>query len=118
MSLIETVRYDALFTFLFSPRRGTPAERMPDPMPKEQKSANFQRLLQRQNEISGKSIRGTWGHLPLSGGRQGTDGRLTARTDGGRLVHLAGDPGCIGTWQNARITEASTWALFGDVVEG
>ena len=52
MSLIETVRYDALFTFLFSPRRGTPAERMPDPMPKEQKSANFQRLLQRQNEIS------------------------------------------------------------------
>ena len=37
MSLIETVRYDALFTFLFSPRRGTPAERMPDPMPKEQK---------------------------------------------------------------------------------
>ena len=119
MSLIETVRYDALFTFLFSPRRGTPAERMPDPMPKEQKSANFQRLLQRQNEISWeKHQRYVGGIYRCLVDGQGTDGRLTARTDGGRLVHLAGDPGCIGTWQNARITEASTWALFGDVVEG
>lgn len=119
MSLIETVRYDALFTFLFSPRRGTPAERMPDPMPKEQKSANFQRLLQRQNEISWeKHQRYVGGVYRCLVDGQGTDGRLTARTDGGRLVHLAGDPGCIGTWQNARITEASTWALFGDVVEG
>ena len=112
-------RYDALFTFLFSPRRGTPAERMPDPMPKEQKSANFQRLLQRQNEISWeKHQRYVGGIYRCLVDGQGTDGRLTARTDGGRLVHLAGDPGCIGTWQNARITEASTWALFGDVVEG
>ena len=119
MSLIETVRYDALCTFLFSPRRGTPAERMPDPMPKEQKSANFQRLLQRQNEISWeKHQRYVGGIYRCLVDGQGTDGRLTARTDGGRLVHLAGDPGCIGTWQNARITEASTWALFGDVVEG
>ena len=119
MSLIETVRYDALFTFLFSPRRGTPAERMPDPMPQEQKSANFQRLLQRQNEISWeKHQRYVGGIYRCLVDGQGTDGRLTARTDGGRLVHLAGDPGCIGTWQNARITEASTWALFGDVVEG
>ena len=100
MSLIETVRYDALFTFLFSPRRGTPAERMPDPMPKEQKSANFQRLLQRQNEISWeKHQRYVGGVYRCLVDGQGTDGRLTARTDGGRLVHLAGDPGRIGTWQ-------------------
>ncbi len=120
MSLIETVRYDALFTFLFSPRRGTPAERMPDPMPKEQKSANFQRLLQRQNEISWeKHQRYVGGHLPLSGGRPG-DRRTPHRPDGrgGAAGPSGGDPGCIGTWQNARITEASTWALFGDVVEG
>ena len=97
MSLIETVRYDALFTFLFSPRRGTPAERMPDPMPKEQKSANFQRLLQRQNEISWeKHQRYVGGIYRCLVDGQGTDGRLTARTDGGRLVHLAGDPGVSG----------------------
>ena len=118
MSLIEQVRYDALFTFLFSPRRGTPAEKLPDPMPKEQKSANFQRLLQRQNEISGEKHRqyiGKTCRCLVDG--QGSDGLLTARTAGGRLVHLAADPGCVGTWQQVRITEASTWALFGELAE-
>ena len=118
MSLIEQVRYDALFTFIFSPRRGTPAEKLPDPMPKEQKSANFQRLLQRQNEISGEKHRqyiGKTCRCLVDG--QGSDGLLTARTAGGRLVHLAADPGCVGTWQQVRITEASTWALFGELAE-
>ena len=117
MSLIEQVRYDALFTFQFSPRRGTPAERYDDPMPREQKSANFQRLLARQNEISGEK------HLAYVGRTLrclvdgvGTDGRLTARTGGNRLIHLEGDPALIGTWQEARITDSSTWALFGTVV--
>ena len=118
MSLIEQVRYDALFTFIFSPRRGTPAEKLPDPMPKEQKSANFQRLLQRQNEISGEKHRqyiGKTCRCLVDG--QGSDGLLTARTAGGRLVHLAADPGCVGTWRQVRITEASTWALFGELAE-
>ena len=116
MSLLETVRYDALFTFIFSPRRGTPAEKLPDPMPKEQKSANFQRLLARQNEISGEKHQAYVGktYRCLVDG-QGSDGRLTARTAGGRLVHLDADPACIGTWQQVRITDSSTWALFGEL---
>ena len=116
MSLLETVRYDALFTFIFSPRRGTPAEKLPDPMPKEQKSANFQRLLARQNEISGEKHQAYVGktYRCLVDG-QGSDGKLTARTAGGRLVHLDADPACIGTWQQVRITDSSTWALFGEL---
>ncbi len=117
MRLIETVQYDALFTFIFSPRHGTPAEKLPDPMPKEQKSANFQRLLQRQNEISrarhqryiGKTYR-----CLVDG--QGGDGRLTARTAGGRLVHLEADTELVGTWQQVKMTGASNWALFGTLV--
>ena len=116
MRLLEAVRYDALFTFIFSPRRGTPAEKLPDPMPKEQKSANFQRLLARQNEISGEKHQAYVGktYRCLVDG-QGSDGRLTARTAGGRLVHLDADPACIGTWQQVRITDSSTWALFGEL---
>jgi tRNA-2-methylthio-N6-dimethylallyladenosine synthase len=117
MSLIEEVRYDALFTFQFSPRRGTPAEKLPDPMPKEQKSANFQRLLARQNEISGEKHRAYVGRtISCLVDGEGTDGRLTARTPGGRLIHLEGDKTTIGTWQQAYITDSSTWALFGRVV--
>ena len=116
LSLIEAVRYDALFTFIFSPRRGTPAAKLPDPMPKEQKSANFQRLLRRQNEISGEKHQAYIGktYRCLVDG-EGEDGLLTARTDGGRLIHLKADPSCIGTWQQAKITGASTWALFGEL---
>ena len=107
---------DALFTFIFSPRRGTPAAKLPDPMPKEQKSANFQRLLRRQNEISGEKHQAYIGktYRCLVDG-EGEDGLLTARTDGGRLIHLKADPSCIGTWQQAKITGASTWALFGEL---
>ena len=116
LSLIEEVRFDALFTFIFSPRRGTPAEKLPDPMPKEQKNANFQRLLARQNQISGEKHRAYVGKtLPCLVDGQGEDGRLTARTAGGRLIHLAGSPACIGTWQEVRVTGASTWALFGEL---
>ena len=116
LSLIEEVRYDALFTFIFSPRQGTPAAKLPDPMPKEQKSANFQRLLRRQNEISGEKHQAYIGktYRCLVDG-EGEDGLLTARTDGGRLIHLKADPSCIGTWQQAKITGASTWALFGEL---
>lgn len=117
LSLIETVQFDALFTFIFSPRQGTKAATLPDPMPKEQKSANFQTLLQRQNAISAQRHQAYVGKefLCLVDG-QGEDGKLTARTRGGRLIHLEGDPVLIGTWQKAYIHDASTWALFGSIV--
>ena len=116
LSLTEAVRFDALFTFIFSPRRGTPAEKLDDPMPKEQKNANFQRLLQRQNQISGEKHQAYVGKtLRCLVDGQGEDGRLTARTAGGRLVHLAAGPAVIGTWQEVRVTRASTWALFGEL---
>ena len=46
------MRYDALFTFIFSPRGGTPAASMPDPTPKEEKNRRFDRLVALQNRIS------------------------------------------------------------------
>lgn len=118
LSLIQAVQFDALFTFIFSPRKGTKAAALPDPMPKEQKSANFQTLLQHQNAISAqlhqRYVGKEWTCL-VDG--QGKDGRLTARTRGGRLIHLQGDPALIGSWQRAYIHDASTWALFGTIAE-
>ena len=86
-------------------------------MPKEQKSANFQKLLQRQNEISGEKHQEYVGktYRCLVDG-VGADGKLSARTAGGRLIHLEGSQDLIGTWQEARITGSSTWALFGEIV--
>ena len=114
LSLVEQVRFDALFTFLFSPRRGTPAAGMPDPMPKEEKAANFQRLVELQDRISeerhaayvGKTLR------CLVDGRDGKG--LTARTPGNRLVHLEGADSLIGQFADVTVTGANKWSLTGE----
>lgn len=117
ISLVEQVRYDALFTFIFSPRPGTPAACMPDPADRAEKNRRFDRLCAVQNEISearhrayiGKTVRVLI---------DGTDGELlTARTEGGRLVRLVGSPSLIGQFRQVRIDGASTWSLTGRLCE-
>ena len=120
VSLVEEVGYDALFTFIYSPREGTPAARLPDPLSREEKAANFQRLVDLQNQISaekhaayvGKTLR------CLIDGDSG-DARypLAARTPGNRLVRLDGPAELIGQFRQVRITDANTWSLFGELAE-
>ena len=113
ISLIEQVRYDSLFTFIFSPRGGTPAASMEDPTPKSEKNRRFDRLCAVQNAISEEIHRNYVGKTMLCL----VDGRdkdmLTARTEGGRLVRFAGCESLIGTYQNITITGATTWSLTG-----
>ena len=113
--LIERVRFDALFTFIYSPRPGTPAAELPDPTPKEEKNRRFDRLLQVQNTISEEKHRAYIGKTlrVLVDGKDGD--KLTARTDGGRLVRLAGDDSLIGQFIRVTITDATTWSLLGAV---
>ena len=118
LSLIEEVRFDALFTFIYSPRKGTPAAELPDPMSKEEKSANFDRLVEAQNRISlekHQAYIGTVQRCLIDGLAEDPRHSLTARTAGGRLVHLDGDGALIGQYADIRITDCSTWALFGEL---
>ena len=115
ISLIEQVHYDSLFTFIFSPRPGTPAAKMEDPTPKEEKSRRFDRLCAVQNAIS-VQIHDAYVGRTLRCLVDGQDkDLLTARTEGGRLVRFAGDPGLIGTYQNITVTGATTWSLTGQM---
>ena len=113
LTLIEQVRYDALFTFIFSPRHGTPAASMDDPTPKEEKNRRFDRLCALQNQISEEIHAGYVGKT-MRCLVDGSDGNLrTARTEGGRLVRFEGDENLIGTYQNITITGSTTWSLAG-----
>ena len=117
ISLIQQVRYDSLFTFIFSPRNGTPAAKMDDPTPKEEKNRRFDRLCQVQNSIS-EEIHNSYIGKTLRCLIDGTDKEyLTARTEGGRLVRLLGDTSLIGTFADITITGATTWSLAGTLTE-
>ena len=117
LSLIQEVRFDALFTFIYSPRKGTPAAQLPDPMSKEEKSANFDRLVEEQNRISlekHQAYIGTVQRCLVDGLGDDPRNNLNARTPGGRLVHLSGDPALVGQFVDVEIVDCSTWALFGE----
>ena len=119
LRVLEEVRFDALFTFIFSPRQGTPAAEMDDPMPREEKLANFNRLTALQDAISeekhaayvGKTVR-----CLLDGLSDDARYDLTARTPGNRLVRVAGDPAALGQFRDVKITGANKWSLFGELV--
>ena len=117
ISLIEQVRYDSLFTFIFSPRKGTPAASMDDPTPKEEKNRRFDRLCAVQNTISEQIHNGYIGKT-FQCLVDGTDKEhLTARTEGGRLVRFMGDAALIGSFVMLTVTGATTWSLTGELAE-
>ena len=119
LRVLEEVRFDALFTFIFSPRPGTPAAEMDDPMPREEKLANFNRLTALQDAISeekhaayiGKTVR-----CLLDGLSDDERYDLTARTPGNRLVRVVGDRSALGQFRDVKITGANKWSLFGELV--
>ncbi len=121
LKLIEAVRFDALFTFIYSPREGTPAATWPDVLSPEEKQANFQRLVDAQNQISHEIHQGYIGktfRCLIDGVGKDPRNNLTARTNSGRLVHLSGPEGLVGQFRDLTITDATTWALFGREKEG
>ena len=121
LKVLEEVRYDALFTFIYSPRVGTPAAKMDDPMPREEKLANFNRLVALQDQISeekhaayiGKTVR-----CLIDG--QGDDAQypFTARTPGNRLVRVKGGTADdVGEFREIHIIGANKWSLYGEMTE-
>ena len=120
LSLVREVGYDAMFTFIFSPREGTPAAKMPDPVTREEKQVWFDELVELSNSISGEKHAAYAGKTlrVLVDGETGRDGyNLSARTNGGRLVHLKGGAELVGRFIDVKITGWNTWALYGEIQE-
>ena len=113
------MRFDALFTFIYSPREGTPAAKMPDPIPKEEKAANFQRLVDLQDQISeekhaayvGKTVR------CLVDGRSDDPRASPPAPPATGWCTSPGTRPSSAPYLNLKITGASTWALFGELAE-
>ena len=118
LSLCEEVRFDAMFTFIYSPRVGTPAAKMDDPYTREDKQRHFDRLTELANRISGEkhaAYEGRTMRVLIDGETGREEYNLSSRTNGGRLVHLHGDPALIGQFAEVRIVASNTWALYGEL---
>lgn len=120
LSLIEEVRFTSLFTFIYSPRNGTPAARMPDPVPAEEKGRWLRELLAIQEKISAENMKKyagkTFKCFVYGKGKLG-EHSLEARTDGNLIVEFDGDESLIGSFKNITVTEPLTYVLKGRLAE-
>ena len=115
--LVEKARFDAMFTFIYSKRPGTPAAKLEDTVSREEKQIRFDRVLDLQNAISDEKHAGYIGktvRVLVDGESHDERYPLKARTNGGRLVHLRGDSGLIGSFIDVMITHSNSWSLFGE----
>ncbi len=119
MKLIADVRFDNSFSFIFSPRPGTPAANLPDDTPHEVKLRRLQELQAVINnnikEISEERV-GTVQRLLVEGMSKRGNGELMGRTECNRVVNFPGNERLIGQLIDVKITEAMVYTLRGEVV--
>ncbi len=121
MRLIEEVGFDTSFSFIFSPRPGTPAADMPDDTPAAVKSARLARLQKRIEEMAFAISEGMVGSVQrvlVEGTSRKSVHELSGRTDNNRVVNFPGSARLIGQFCQVRITAALPHSLRGEVLTG
>ncbi len=116
LNIVNEVGFDSAFTFLYSVRKGTPAEAYEDQIPEDVKHERFNRLVDAVNSISARKNAGLIGSVEkvLAEGRSKTDPDLfTGRTGGHKLVNFKSDKDVSGQIVDVLITTATTFSLTG-----
>ena len=120
LSIVKEVEYDSAFTFIYSIRKGTPAEKFEDQIEESEKHRRFDLLVSAVNEISEKKNKAYQDRVEkvlVDGVSKNDKSTLTGRTDGFKLVNFAGKKELIGSIVDVKITDAKTFSLFGEVIE-
>ena len=120
LSIVKEVEYDSAFTFIYSIRKGTPAEKFEDQIEESEKHRRFDLLVDAVNEISEKKSKAYQDRVEkvlVDGVSKNDKSTLTGRTDGFKLVNFAGKKELIGSLVDVKITDAKTFSLFGEVIE-
>lgn len=119
LELIKRVKYNVLYTFIYSKRSGTVAAKMEDPISSKEKSKWFRELLALQEEISYPVNRSLIGQtirvLVDSKGKSGDD-YIAGRNESGTIVEFEGSMDLIGRFVDVKITRAMNWAVFGELL--
>lgn len=120
LTLYKEVGFETAYTFIYSPREGTPAARMKDNISMEVKRERLQRLNKLVNDLSAEAMKSYEGQVLevlVEGESKNNPDVLSGYTRKNKLVNFRGPKSAIGTLVNVKITEAKTWTLDGMMVE-
>lgn len=119
LNLVEELRFDSAFTFIYSPRSGTPAAKMTAQVPLAVKKMRLQKLMQLQNKISlaiNKQLKGQVVEVLVEGSSKKDYSILEGRTKTNKTVLFAGSQELIGKFVEVKITTPQTWVLKGKII--
>lgn len=121
LAVLRQVRFDMVYSFLYSPRSGTPAaERVADFVPDEVKGERFARLLALQDEIALEANRRYLGRVErvlTDSVSRGDSSMYSGRTAAGKLVHYPATPEAVGQFVQVKIERADPYAMHGVIVQ-
>ena len=121
MSLVEDIGFDDSYSFLYSPRPGTPAADLADDTPREVKLSRLRRLQARidtQAAAISESMVGTVQRVLVEGPSRKDPGEMAGRSANNRTVNFSGSHALAGRFANVRITRALTHTLRGELADG
>lgn len=119
LSLVDIVKYEAAFTFIYSPRKGTPAARMVDDVSYEVKSRRFKELVKHLEvhiEEYSKEMVGKVYDILVDGESKNNKEMMSGYTETNKMVHFKGDASLIGKIVKVKILESHTYSLIGELV--
>ncbi|CAM3949331.1 tRNA (N6-isopentenyl adenosine(37)-C2)-methylthiotransferase MiaB [Cohnella lubricantis] len=120
LSLVREVRFASAFTFIYSPREGTPAASMADNVPYEVKQQRLVRLNELIGELSLKSnesLAGQTVEVLVEGQSKNNPNVLSGRTRSNKLIHFEGPKEWIGEFVQVRVTKPQTWYITAEAVQ-
>ena len=120
MKLIEAVYFDESFSFIYSPRPGTPAADLPDDTPQEIKLERLHRLQEKIAQhatLISHNMVGTTQRILIEGYSKKSADELCGRTENNRMVNFIGDPNRIGQFIDIKITAALPHSLRGEILK-
>ena len=119
LSLVKEVGYDSAYTFIYSRRNHTPADKMENQVPDDVKHERFNRLVQAVNESvikNNKAYEGKVVEILVEGPSKNDETKLMGRTRNGRLVNFEGDESLIGKLIDVKIVRAQPYSLIGELI--
>lgn len=118
LELLKKAEFDSIYSFIYSVRKGTAAEKMPDQISKEEKSSRMQRLLEVQDKIKERKNKKLEGKefLVLADKITKKEGQISGRSDCGKIINFPGNKDDIGKYIKVKIVQGLTNSLLGEKV--